>query len=53
MVCGAAAMGDTGLKGQLVNGFRTGVVDGIKIIEQFDRRALANNFVRYLEAITV
>jgi len=33
MICGTASMGKTGLAGQSVNGFRTGVVDGINIIE--------------------
>lgn len=33
MICGTAAMGETGLQGMPVNGFRTGVVDGINIIE--------------------
>lgn len=33
MVCGSGQMSNTGLKNEMINGIRTGIVDGIEVIE--------------------
>jgi glycosyltransferase involved in cell wall biosynthesis len=53
MVCGSLASGKTGLEGPFENGRRTGVVDGIRVIELdlpiANQTSLAGRFVSFLK----